>query len=752
MLVLFIGINLVSYYITKVNSELIIDVVLKDNTKMLNTHYKVLRETQIKNAIAAYKSTIGKDRVIEIMALANTATENEKVLLRNELHDIAQKKYQILKEKSVLQYHFFLSNNESFYRAHKPGKYGDDLTDVREDVKYVNETKKPISAFVQGRTAHGFRNVFPMFDKDNNHIGAMEVSYGSDSFQWYLKHISGIHSHFIVDKNIFDAKAWLRDDLVLKYEKSSEHKLYMMTLGSMHTKEECVIENAKKIEPVREEINSKVALGKAFSLYVEHLSESNHIEVISFIPIFGIDKKPLAWMVSYDENSVIESTLLSVFSVRIVLLLLSIVLVYFIYKQVLAKERLKHVSQEQETLLSLFDIGESVLFKWNNDEDWSVSYASQSVEQLLGYEKENFIAGDIAYSQCIHPDDLELVTKEVESGSNTFKDYFIHKPYRIITKENELKWVIDHTMIQRDTDDNITHYIGYISDITELKTQQQLLDDILNSSNNPIFLTDFKDVLLSNYKFKEVVNQPLNNDIINLFVHVDGYLHKDLLRENEDFVSLISRTAPENRIVSLIDKHLEAKAFQISVSKIDKDSKYLVTLSDITAMQEQHLVMSKKAYIDGLTQVYNRNKFNELFEFEFAYAKRYEHPLSISILDIDDFKNFNDTYGHLIGDEVLITMAQTVNINVRDTDIFARWGGEEFVILFKNTSADIAKQVAQKLKLKIQENKHEEAGVITASFGVTEYKSGDTIESIFQRCDEALYFAKENGKNRVEVL
>ena len=636
LLLLFVAINASTYYFSKMNSQAIIDIVLKDNTEMLDTHYKVLVEVQAKIAKATYRSTIAMARVVEIMRLANTASVDERAVLRDELHDAVKDNYEILQEEGVLQYHFVLANNESFYRAHKPNKFGDDLTNIREDFKYANEKKEPVSAFVQGRVAHGFRNTFPLFDTENNHIGAIEVSFASDSFEWYLNHISAIHSHFIVDKDIFDAKAWQSDDLAGKYEQSAEHKDYMIALGSMHTKEKCVIENAKKLLPVRGEIESKVALKKAFSLYVIHTQKDSHTDLISFVPILGMDKQVLAWMVSYDESALIESTLLNVLIVKIVLFFLSLGLVYYIYKHLLAKEKLRDVVKEQETLLSLFDIGESVLFKWNNDEHWSINYVSQSVQKLLHYDKESFMNGSVNYVECIHKNDLARVIEEVRIGSSSGKDYFIHEPYRVITKDNTIKWVIDNTVIERDADGTITHYIGYISDITEMK--------------------------------------------------------------------------------------------------------------------EQQIMTEKKANIDGLTQVYNRAKFDEVFESELKKTKRYQTPLSIAIIDIDKFKDFNDNYGHLIGDEVLITMAQTVNKSLRETDTFARWGGEEFVILFQNTPKDLAEEVSQELRIKIQENKHDIAGTITASFGVTQYQDGDTAESIFERCDEALYLAKENGRNRVEVL
>ena len=97
-------------------------------------------------------------------------------------------------------------------------------------------------------------------------------------------------------------------------------------------------------------------------------------------------------------------------------------------------------------------------------------------------------------------------------------------------------------------------------------------------------------------------------------------------------------------------------------------------------------------------------------------------------------------------------MARTVNDSIRETDLFARWGGEEFAILFRYTDARSAKTIADKLREKIQENEHPVAGKITASFGITEYKDEDNIESIFKRCDDALYRAKANGRNRVEII
>ncbi len=139
------------------------------------------------------------------------------------------------------------------------------------------------------------------------------------------------------------------------------------------------------------------------------------------------------------------------------------------------EEKVAKRTMEQKTLLSLFDKGESVLFKWNNDANWSVDYVSASIEKVLGYSKEEFMTHTIVYADCIHPDDLTHVTNELEEAIKTQKEYFEHDPYRIFTKEGDIKWVHDSTVIVRNETDEITHFLGYITDITDIKEKDKQL-------------------------------------------------------------------------------------------------------------------------------------------------------------------------------------------------------------------------------------------------------------------------------------
>jgi diguanylate cyclase (GGDEF)-like protein len=119
------------------------------------------------------------------------------------------------------------------------------------------------------------------------------------------------------------------------------------------------------------------------------------------------------------------------------------------------------------------------------------------------------------------------------------------------------------------------------------------------------------------------------------------------------------------------------------------------------------------------------------------------------MFDIDHFKQVNDNYGHAVGDETLIKLAEIVNKEIRDTDLFARWGGEEFMILCPHTDLDHSVKLAERIRVSIEEQKFKAVGHISCSFGVTEFKNSEDADDLTKRVDDALYQAKENGRNQV---
>jgi len=153
---------------------------------------------------------------------------------------------------------------------------------------------------------------------------------------------------------------------------------------------------------------------------------------------------------------------------------------------------------------------------------------------------------------------------------------------------------------------------------------------------------------------------------------------------------------------------------------------------------------------DGLTAIYNRRMALSLLSLGIEKARRYSHPLSLVIFDIDKFKLVNDTFGHDVGDIVLKTIAQVVRSDLRRSDVFGRWGGEEFVVLCAETDLGGAIALAEKIRNSISNHEFPTVGKVTISAGVASFRGGtDSEDSLVKRADKALYVSKQMGRNRV---
>ena len=151
--------------------------------------------------------------------------------------------------------------------------------------------------------------------------------------------------------------------------------------------------------------------------------------------------------------------------------------------------------------------------------------------------------------------------------------------------------------------------------------------------------------------------------------------------------------------------------------------------------------------LDPLTGLYNRRKFDKLMAEHFSK----ESTLTLMLIDIDHFKAINDTFGHQKGDEVITAFADILKKNIRNKDICARWGGEEFVIIFPDTVLDITERVAERIRSMTETTPILEDHPVRCSIGLTQRSKGDTVQSFFKRADSLLYRAKNSGRNRIET-
>ncbi len=288
----------------------------------------------------------------------------------------------------------------------------------------------------------------------------------------------------------------------------------------------------------------------------------------------------------------------------------------------------------------------------------------------------------------------------------------------VLNKDPECREAIEY----RNSLEALKKFFSYNNDLF-------LIKDL--SLDKPVFYThDFLvdtnfliSLFLKNNVKKSEINIFLNNGItnytINRYIEVDGYYYR------------VSK-----RIINLNERKFRIIRFQ-NYSKIKEETETL----------------KKSALLDPLTGTYNRKYLLERFEKEKSLHMKYQKSLGLIICDLDNFKRVNDTYGHDFGDLVLKKFAKILKNSVRDIDVVARIGGEEFIVLLPLSSRDVTIKVAERLRTRVESELSINNVRVTASFGATSFnfRKGSivTFDDLYKKADTALYTAKNSGKNIV---
>lgn len=217
-------------------------------------------------------------------------------------------------------------------------------------------------------------------------------------------------------------------------------------------------------------------------------------------------------------------------------------------------------------------------------------------------------------------------------------------------------------------------------------------------------------------------------------------------------------------------KKLQNRVQEITEGRGDKISEYSFPNNEIGMISEAIEQLTENALIhknvelkvknlqldalsntDQLTEIANRRKMLEIIQAEINRFDRHKTPFSIFMFDVDHFKRVNDTFGHDLGDQVLIDIARVVRSSIRRTDTLGRWGGEEFILICPETELNTAHNVAEKACSAIRHHTFPANLSITVSLGLSEFRSGHTLETILAEIDQKMYLAKQNGRNRIEI-
>ena len=276
--------------------------------------------------------------------------------------------------------------------------------------------------------------------------------------------------------------------------------------------------------------------------------------------------------------------------------------------------------------------------------------------------------------------------------------------------------------------------------------------NIPDASSKSLQLTG---ILQSTLELNKILE--LFDDEITAVVPHDGLSYEN---EEEDYTIRFGSEARHRCSYQLVllDKDVGVLVFYRNTKFSDKEIKQLETMIAALIYPLRNALLYKKAvekaHRDPVTGVNNRTAMDSALVQEINLAKRHAVPLSIIIFDLDKFKQINDTYGHIAGDAILKRVAECMSACVRGSDVIYRYGGEEFVVLLRNTKKPGAKLLAERIRKAIESMhfNYEELKIkITVSAGLAAFRKNDSVESFLARCDEALYKAKQSGRNCVVV-
>lgn len=300
-------------------------------------------------------------------------------------------------------------------------------------------------------------------------------------------------------------------------------------------------------------------------------------------------------------------------------------------------------------------------------------------------------------------------------------------------------------------------------DIINTKVWEEEKENYLPSNLSDKYLIDINAMSKAGYEhLDEELIEKINKNIAQEVSHKVEQEDAFILQSKVDGQSFLVTFIP---IINIANKHA---AYFISYQKDDItafiNSEYLYVLEVsflvsflvafllvmyYTARKRSENILEDMATTDPLTKIANRNKLNLVMDTSIQTALRYNLPLSIIFFDIDHFKEINDKLGHETGDDILIELTALVNKHIRLSDLFARWGGEEFIIVLPETDHNQAVILAEKLRKTIDDHTFGISVHTTCSFGVTQLHEDDDEHTFLKRADVALYSAKERGRNRV---
>jgi diguanylate cyclase (GGDEF)-like protein/PAS domain S-box-containing protein len=390
---------------------------------------------------------------------------------------------------------------------------------------------------------------------------------------------------------------------------------------------------------------------------------------------------------------------------------------------------------------------------------------SDETYRICGHAPEELTPTYEGFFGAVHPDDRAEVERCVQAALDGTEALDV--AHRMVHPSGEVRHVREIGKVLRSPDGAPTRMLGFIQDVTEEADLRRAL-----------FESEERYRLLAENAWDVIWTMELDGSISYVSPAVErvrGLTPAEAAvqppEEMQPPESLAKGAEYYARLFEAIANGTEVPQFHGEqeyyrkdgsimygeldvVPQVDAEGNVLRILGvtrDISERREYEERLSRLAVTDPLTGVWNRRQGEELFAADMYDARRYGLAMSLLMLDIDHFKDINDTQGHQAGDRVLVELCRRLNAHLRVSDVLARWGGEEFVILMRHSTLAEAVPLAEKLRALIADTSFAEVGTVTISIGAAELQPDDDFSIWMDRADRAMYEAKAAGRNAVRA-
>lgn len=292
--------------------------------------------------------------------------------------------------------------------------------------------------------------------------------------------------------------------------------------------------------------------------------------------------------------------------------------------------------------------------------------------------------------------------------------------------------IVDDDLAVRNTMNEYINSAGYESESASCAEEAL---EMLEKKTYHVVITDIILPVMGGLELTKIIRNDKDSDVIVMTGYSDDYSYEEAINIGaSDFVI----------------KPVRLEELLLRLKRVLKERD--LTKERIRMMEK----LQKLAVTDGLTKLYNSRSFYSQLETEVDRFNRYKHPLALLLLDLDHFKDYNDTYGHLEGDKILVHFSRIIKSCLRANDTAYRYGGEEFTVILPETGGDEARTVAQRIRAALEAERFSPVNgkkvKITISIGVTEYQPKEELSTFIQRADRAMYRSKQKGRNMVSML